>query len=239
MIISPSAISPYKIPTFQSGGGVPPFSFGNALQFDGVNDFVSFTPITFTTGTISFWFRTRDTNYNRVASADGATNFSYINPRVGFNTVLVRINSNNNQLFFNDPIFMVINTWYHLMITFNGTSSNLYVNGQASSSNPFAYVTAGQSFSMDRFGRLWATTNYSNFDLDEFGVISGVEGTSQNAIDLYNSGNGANFETVMGSSTAYWRCNEVDGATTLVDEQGTYNGTLTNFSTPPAYFIPH
>jgi len=42
MIISPSAISPYKIPTFQSGGGVPPFSFGNALQFDGVNDYVSF-----------------------------------------------------------------------------------------------------------------------------------------------------------------------------------------------------
>jgi hypothetical protein len=40
MIISPSAISPYKITTFQSGGQTP-FSFGNALEFDGVNDYTS------------------------------------------------------------------------------------------------------------------------------------------------------------------------------------------------------
>ncbi len=85
-------------------------------------------------------------------------------------------------------------------------------------------------------------TTYGFFDgvMDEAAVWSGYTLTPTEITNLYNSG-GGNFATnyEYENIISYWRFNEDDGAVTVIDEKGTYNMTLTNFSTPPAYFIPH
>jgi hypothetical protein len=220
MIISPSAISPYKIPTFQSGGQ-PPFSFGNALKFDGVNDYVSFSNITTTTTwSISFWFKYIS---GMLFSNFGASN-EYIQ---SFNSTNLRIVTGADSKFYAVPA-MTIGTWYHCFISVNSGSARLYLNSVQSLSGA---QTNNTSITLNAMGTFNGGSFYFGGTLDEVGILTGVAGTAQNAIDLYNSGNGANFETIMGGSTAYWRMNGTSGDSTAIDEQGTYNGTLNNFNT--------
>lgn len=214
------------------GSGATPFSFGNALKSDGVNDYVSFPNITFTTGTVSFWFKTEETKGCFLLSSSISAQ-AYIAVRSDLSYFTVRVDG-----LFPNFNFTEINTseWYHCMISYGVTETNVYLNGVSSSDNP---QTLSGTINFDYFFRLWSTTNYYEAILDEVAIWDGTIGTAQNAIDLYNGGNGALASSIIPSPTAYWRFNEADGVTTLADETGNYNGTLNNFSTPPAYFIPH
>ena len=209
-----------------------PFSFGNALESDGVDDVVDInTPFTISQGTIAFWFKPLQTNYNRVISADGSTNLSYINPRIGFNQVLFRLNNSVNQLFFTDPIGMSIGTWYHVVCSFNSTTANCYINSVGSVENPYSLPVTSQSFQIYNLGRLWRTTVYSKHIIDEIAIWDVVL-TSTQISNLYNSGNG-DYATNYSPANllAYWRMNGTSGDTIAIDEQGNYNGTLNNFNT--------
>lgn len=132
---------------------------------------------------------------------------------------------------------MVTNVWYHIGITYkSGVGTRLYFNGVESTTGLIAGV---QNYKFDEIGRYATGVINGSKIIDEVATWN----TTLSATDLanlYNSGNG-DFATNYSPANliAYWRCNEADGATTLTDEQGTYNGTLNNFSTPPAYFIPH
>ena len=215
-----------------SGGGAAPFEFGNALQSDGVNDYVSFPDISFTTGTVSFWFKTEESTGAFLISSS-TSGQAYIMVRADLNQISIRIGGVFRTFNFTE---MNQSEWYHCMVSCGVTETNVYLNGVASSDNP---TTLSGTTNFDYFFRLWSTSNYYEASLDEVAIWNGVVGTQQNAIDLYNSGNGDLASSVIASPTAYWRCNEADGATTLVDETGNYNGTLNNFSTQPAYFVPH
>lgn len=233
MIISPSSISPYKIPTFQSGGGVPPFSFGNALKFDGTDDFVSLSPITLSSEgfTISFWnkggnqvgvFGDNGTGYLQLANTSGSVNINII--------------LSLPYLVFANPV-RDNNTWYNYVITSDNNIMRCYVNSVESTSGGLS--TSGvKSGSITKIGARGSIA-FINANMDEVAIWD-VALTTEQIANLYNSGNG-DYATNYSPENllAYWRCNEADGATTLVDEQGSYNGTLNNFSTPPAYFIPH
>lgn len=215
-----------------------PFSFGNALQFDGVNDYVSFSEVEVLNGTLSFWINLQD-SAPFVFSSDGSPNLSWVIVNSSTNELRVRVNASTNQLSFTSPITINTETWYHCVYTFHGDSANTYVNGFASGSNPQVYGTSTQSFNMDRIARLWSTANYYEFIIDELAVWDTILTPTQ-ITNLYGGGNGDYATNYSPDSLlAYYRCNEEDGATTLIDEQGNYNGTLNNFSTPPAYFIPH
>jgi len=216
-----------------------PFSFGNALQFDGVNDFVNYSEVEFLNGTLSFWINLQQTGPFVFSSLGTSKNSWVIVNTTSGGQLRVRVERNNNQLTFNSPITISLNNWYHCVYTFHGDSANTYVNGVASSSNPQAYGTAAQSFNMDRIARLWSTDNYYEFKIDEIAAWDTILTPTQIS-NLYNSGNG-DFATKYSPANLlrYYRCNEEDGATILIDAQGNGNGTLNNFSTPPAYFIPH
>jgi len=211
------------------------FSFGGALEFDGVNDYVNInTPFTLSEGTIAFWFMPLQTNYNRVIGADGSSNFSYINPQIGFSKVLLRINNAANQMFFTDPLPMTIGNWYHIAVTFNSTTANCFVNGIACAENPFTIPVPSSTFQVFNLGRLWQTTTYGKQILDEVAVWNTVLSATDIA-NLYNEIDGVgqgDFATNYSPANlqAYWRANDGSG-TTLTDEQGTYNGTLANFDT--------
>jgi hypothetical protein len=236
MIISPSAISPYKIPTFQSGGEVP-FSFGNALQFDGVNDFVDITEISLSGQfTISMWINSaRFTNNQAPLFGHNTVNINYFEFRGNSS---VRLRNSTGIIDFAMPALST-GVWYNYIFTRDsGNNVKTFINniesstGSKSNSGAFNIENIGAHIS---FGLGW----FSQGTYDEIAIWDGITATAQNRTDLYNGGNGALASDVIPSPLAYWRCNEADGALTLVDETGTYNGTLNNFSTPPAYFIPH
>ena len=196
-----------------------PFSFGNALQFDKVNDYVSFSNITTTTTwTISFWFKY---NTGMFFSNFGASN-QFIQ---SFNTTNLRIVTGADSRFYAVPA-MTIGTWYHCFISINAGTARLYLNGVQSSNGA---QTNNTSITLNAMGTFNGGSFYFGGALDEVGILTGVAGTAQNAIDLYNSGNGANFEAIMGSSTAYWRMNQSGTDTIAIDENAAHNGTLNNF----------
>ena len=78
--------------------------------------------------------------------------------------------------------------------------------------------------------------------IDELYVYEGVDADVNDNAAFWNNGNGIDLRTRVGFETPnrYYSFNEQDGATTIVDEGSDgENFTLSNFSTPPAYLMPH
>jgi hypothetical protein len=78
--------------------------------------------------------------------------------------------------------------------------------------------------------------------LDELYIYDGIEADVNDNIAFWNNGNGIDLRTRAGFETPdrYYSFNEEDDATIVTDAGSDgANLTLTNFSTPPAYFIPH
>jgi hypothetical protein len=195
MIISPSAISPYKIPTFQSGGEVP-FSFGNALKFDGVNDYTS----------------------SSLTKAELGTSFT-----IGSWLKL-------------DSSVAVSSCIYNIALNYESSNWSVFVNGVSAST----YAGGLGVFDATNLYIGGPLVGYSKITIDEFSVWTQELTPTQN-LNQYNSGLG-NFANLDVEPLLWYNCNEADGSTTLVNSGSggaSYNGTLNNFSTPPAYFIPH
>ena len=237
MIISPSAISPYKIPTFQSGGEVP-FSFGNALEFDGVNDYVSYpslTPLNSSTqASYSFWLKINDTS-KRVEIGTAISGFNgfyilYIHPNLltqirngGATSNTVNITGYNSG-------------WHHFVVVYDGTQAvnddriKCYADGIDLSYTSIGGIPTSLSSSVGnnfRLNNLFG--QYGDFIIDELAVYNTALSQSQ-AVSLFNEGNGdyaTNYSPA--NLVGYWRMNGSGTDTTATDETGNYNGTLNNF----------
>ena len=212
-------------------GGVVPFAFGNALQFDGVNDYVSFTPVTANEMTISLWAK--------ASAADGTFGYYFSSDTTGTDREGLRITETAGGSFGQISYFdgaAITNLhllsspldWNHLVLIRNTTTKalQLYVNGVSVYSSSIAAISTNNIFIL---GTLNGTANYLNGTLDEVSIwntaLSGTDITN-----LYNSGNG-NLATNYSPANlqAYWRMNGSGTDRTAVDEQGTYDGTLNNF----------
>ena len=208
-----------------SGGAPPAFSFGNALDFDGVNDYVSLSPITLSSAgfTISFWnkggnqagvFGDNGTGYVQIINTDG---------RVIINGLL-----NLPPISFNNPT-RNNNTWYNYVITGDNNIIRCYVNSVESASGG---RSAGgvKSGSITKIGAL-GSSSFINANMDEVAIWD-VALTTEQISNLYNSGNG-DYATNYSPENlvAYWRMNGSGTDTTATDETGNYNATLNNFPT--------
>lgn len=226
-MISPSAISPLNRRVVE---GLPAFSFDNALQFDGVNDYVvlnTFLEIS-NQRTISAWVNQNSIFNGMLFGNTVNSDYILLNNATNIQVILGGVLKNFTTS------TRTQNTWYNYVFVYNSGVVDLYINGV------FENQQSGFGTSnLNYLGRWRSAGFYLNGKLDEVAVWN----TALSATDisnLYNSGNGDYASNYSAANLqAYWRCNEIDGATTLTDEQGTYDGTLTNFSTPPAYFIPH
>ena len=235
MIISPSAISPLNL---RQVDGQAPFSFGNALQFDGVNDFVETPTISLSSDlTISFYFKVDNSgsqNYGIMGNTSTSENLSvWLRPNSFFR---VRVDSN----LYNLNRSFTSNSWYHCVITRSGANIEVFFDAisagvQSVNTNTLNFNCLGRGEQVAANAAI-----YLGGALDEVAIWDGITLTSTEISDLYNSGSG-DFATNYQNANliAYYRMNQADGSTTLIDEKGTYNGTLYNFSTPPPYFIPH
>ncbi len=203
------------------GSGVAPFSFGNALQFDGVNDFVSFSSITLGGElTAACWV-----NFNKLnasVSSDGTNNsFIFWNfTTAGASIRYIRIGGTALDRGFNT----LLGTWAHLVVTRN--ASNVCT----------AYLNAAQQGSTNVISGNLILTGLSNNaglifggSLDEFAIWNKAL-TASEVSTLYNGGNGADARTIQSTSLQrYYHMNEVSGTTLSDLINSANNGTLTNF----------
>lgn len=209
-----------------ASSGVSAFSFGNALQFDGVNDYVSFTPIN--NGNVdhsySFWIKLITTpsgfNIAFLRSSSNAAEYIGVN---GATVIRYRVNTIAD---FTVPT-MTTNVWYHVVITYvNGSGTRLYFNGVESTTG---LISGVQNYKLDEIGRYAGGVINGSKIMDEIATWN-IALSATDIANLYNSGNG-DFATNYSSANlqAYWRMNGSGTDTTAVDEQGTYDGTLNNF----------
>jgi len=227
------------------------FNFGNALKFDGTNDSV-------TTGgsvgnsatklTLSFWAKRPSNGINTTVGSFTASNNGWWFNWFTDNKMYIsfrNFSSNNSGQILNTTN---LGEWVHIFVVYDGTeaASNdkvlLYVNGTLqtltySGTQPTSLSsTGGNTFEI---GSLDGGFNTKG-ELDEVAVWTGVAGTGQNAIDLYNDSNGALASSVIPSPNRYYRFNE-SGADLVAIDSGSdsQNGTLINFTRPPEFWVPH
>ena len=193
-----------------------PFSFGNALQFDGVDDYVSFSNIVLTGEfSISMW-----------AYLEKNSGFQVFAGGVGYIIAVSGLTLYSNPTGSNYATFgsISLNTWVHLFLR-RDSSDNLsvYVNGVQSGST----VLRGGTHTFNNLDRT-SSGFYAQMRQDEVAIWNTDIGNQ--SANLYNSGNG-DFATNYSPANlqAYWRMNGSGTDTTAVDEQGNYDGTLNNF----------
>lgn len=135
-------------------------SRGDALMFDGVNDYLSLGNFNLTTpSTISFWVKPNSsTGKEVILSSDGIENFE------------ISIDSgklNSNGLL--SSTTLSVDNWYHILITANSTGTFLYVNGsyENSTSSRSPIITPANVV----LGKSRTNTNFLNGSIDELIII--------------------------------------------------------------------
>lgn len=124
--------------------------------------------------------------------------------------------------------------WYHAVVTYDGSKTSsgikLYLNGNPVDNADYAsgtYTASRNSSTLLRVGAVQSNNTYSNGKLDEIAIFN-TELSSPNVTAIYNSGKPA---TLSGyNPVGWWRMGDNDGATgtTITDQGGSNNGTLTN-----------
>ena len=208
-----------------SGGGATPFSFGNALQFDGVDDYVVFAPIDVqSNSTISFWFKSVNTDSGSfIGKLDSAA-------------VSVRHTTTTNMRFalngYNDFTVprMRLNEWHHVMFSLGATDMRCFVDGEESSSR----AQPNRVGDIDILGIFRNVGSGFAFEgvMDELAITTSYEADLSDAQSLYNSGNGAEATAILGDLDLYYHLDETSPASTATDSSGNGNdGQLNNFDT--------
>ena len=213
------------------------FSFGNALKFDGANDFVS--PNTNLSNendvSLSCWMNVETTSHNYNVLLANSTGAQYFGVRIvsglirftGFG-IFNSLNTNNT---------FIENTWFHIGVIQSGNSVSYYYNGVLQGT----VGGASKRSDIDLIGKYGGAAGSGlklKGLLDEYvlwdSALSDLQMKNQ-----YNLGAG-NFADADVTPLVYYSCNQADGTTPL-DNDGSggssYNGTLENFATP--YFVPH
>ncbi len=213
-------------------------SAGNALRFDGSNDYVSATvPAALNdpnikSFTIETWISVHALSTSRIlhAQVTNTTLVSILISSAGVPYLYVYAGGNTYSFELGNPI--PLNTWTHLAFTWDATAKvgNIYVNGVLTNT-----INGGSSsFGTDGIMTIGARSDGAqniNATFDELRIWNTVRNGCQiaeNITTAYTSAptgltNYYRFDSgVAGGSNA--------GITTLTDQAGPVNGTLQNFA---------
>jgi len=202
----------------------PSFSFGNALQFDGVNDFVNYSAVYSgsESRTVEAWIRVTSadlsgTRYLFGQSGTAAANHFHLDIRSG----VLTFTAAGGAFTFSTSKTFLADTNYHVAVTYDGTTVVVYVDGLNVGSQNYSLNTDGTLF---RLGvRIDINLVYAGL-INEFRMWN-VARTQQEIQD--------NKEVnVIGQTglLVYSRMNETGTDTTATDSSGNgNNGTLNNF----------
>jgi hypothetical protein len=205
------------------------FEFGNALSFDGINDYVSIgSPVSMSAeATVNMWVKFSDLN-TRIISDTSNTAVIWTPTSTS-----VRVYCGGNFKDFVVPA-MSLGAWYMITVTRDAANGwRVYLNGTESTSG--LQVRAG-TFNVNRLGNLGIT--YSDIVLDEVSILDGTTASNIQIASLYNSGNGADAQAVFGSTSLYYKFNSSGTDTIAIDSSSNGNdGTLNNFT--GTYWVAH
>ena len=213
---------------------------GNAISFDGSNDYIYFpdtpdTNFTFGAGcTVSWnmWYKASSTGqsarlWSQARGSGGGSNergvtFGIVSG-TGFNLFA---STSNSDYYLNGTDANVIpndTNWHMLTVTFDedGGSNNLKIYIDGSSVATRSGTTSGSASNpayYPNIGRMVSATEYFAGLIDEYSIWSRVLTTSE-ITALYNSGNGAVTTTAVTNHTGiemYYPMNESSGTVTNV-----------------------
>ena len=199
------------------------FEFGNYLEFNGVSNYLFYNKILFGTVdfTMSMWLRWPQGQSAPVdmVFGDSMSSGNYI----WVNTTNIRMAVGGVLHTLSHGGILTNTLWNHVLYYRSGTTISLYINDQFIGS-----FVEPNGFGFDYIGR-FTGGNYMQADMDETGILIGTAPTLSQIGELYNSGNGGNFDDIMGSSTAYWRFNKSGTDIIATDENGNHDALLINF----------
>ncbi|QDP65237.1 MAG: putative concanavalin A-like lectin/glucanases superfamily protein [Prokaryotic dsDNA virus sp.] len=213
-----------------------------SIDIDGASQYVTCGNVTATNGVSnaswSFWFKLDSNSINQMAISQwnnsSATNQMYVY-LIGSSRIDVHL-AGVVALRDNSTVSLSTGTWYHFAAVYDGslTGSNIckaWLNGTplTNSIAPTSISnlkTVTNDFEMGRR----PTGNYFDGKIDEVAIYTSSL-TPTNVASIYNSGTPTDLTTSGISGLAhYWRNGDNDGGsgTTVTDQQGSKNGTLTN-----------
>jgi hypothetical protein len=197
-----------------------PFSRGNCLDFNGINQGVNFDLINISDSedfAVNVWL-TPNVLIQAVILCGDANDFISINT-----ATQIRVSIDGVIYDFTVPS---ISTGVRLMVSVSRISGTLRVYTDAVESTTGGQTSTEKTFYKD-FGTYGALPSLG-FDglINELAIRDQQGITSGQITSLYASGGGANFNKIIGESTAYWRLNESGTDTIAVDENGNYPATL-------------
>lgn len=235
------------------------FSFGNALSFDGVNDYVSFNEGEIGDGrstmTVSFWINLPSSSsafYLGARSDNDVTNSWIIakSPNTALGWVIQFRSNSTSYETYDSTKFNTYGEWVHIVCVYDGsevfqTRIKMYFNGVYTGYN---YIAPEPAESLPNgFGSNF-NIGYNNYtgiattecQLNELAIWYGKL-TDEEIVGLYNEGNG-DFATNYQPENLkrYYRFNGSGSDTVLIDEGlDGVDGTLNGFTSPPDYWVAH
>jgi len=224
--------SPVCTATDQGVVNSPAFDFGNALRFNGTSNRLTHMLLTVSGDlTSSIWVYIEGANDAPVVLR--GNNFNYT--RVRLDTSEVVLLMEGNSLVFDMPASITNQMWINVVTSRISGFFKTYINGVES--------TTGSLANSD----IYRVNGVSSFPgilidglTDEYGVTNGVGATAQNAIDLYNNGNGNDYQDIMSSASIHLKFNESGTDAIAMDSSGNNrNGTLVNYTFIPSPWEPH
>ena len=236
----------------QAAGGELPFAFGNALDFDGVNDHLSDSNDntlydTSNYFTISFWF---------YLQGDINTFLHFINLKstIGQSMVIgtanssrglysgITVNFSSNSIGFGPQTQPTANQWNHVAITglkTNASSTGFICNLNGVTLSNRGAGGYGQMPNTTRIGYASNNNYKSPVILDEIAYYDNHQATPSELSAFYNSGSGDLATNVIASPKFYLRLDESGTDSIAVDSSGNaIDFALNNFTLPGAW-VPH
>ena len=198
------------------------YPFGKCLQLAGINtDYIQLSENIILSGdfTISYWaLQSAAWNDVTIVKIGSADNFHRFNVN---GTVLNRIGGSSYN--FNTGV-LPTNEWVHFMFTRDSTTARVYINGEESTTGGVTVNTSDVEYGV--FGIYHTLTqNQWNGKLDDFFFKQGLAGDVNDALAIYNGGDGRHPQAVIGEGDHFFQFNEGEG-TILGDSEGGINGTI-------------
>jgi len=218
-----TAITTLTAPTVSDNCG-----FGNAVNFDGTNDYMisPYSGAGLTQVTVEFWFKKGNTNTSGVFQwASGLS--------TGFPWILIQDAGTDLQLYVNGGYnitssTLTTGTWYHCAVTYNGTTWTMYING-VSVGTPYSGSIGGNARTNIYFGNGYPT--YWNGSISEARIWNVARTGAEIQANMTHQISPQSNLTVLYHLNQGTSNGNNTGLTTVIDASGnTQNATLTNMA---------
>lgn len=162
---------------------------GQALSFDGVNDYVDAgngASLTVTDLTVSFWFKPTTTFDSSTGRKDLLAKYlSYwviLNYPANNGTIALAVNGGNSVN--STQTSWTAGRWYHFVGTISGTTGTMYIDGTQSATGGLGSPPSAQSYTLQFGGNTTAGT-YGGFTMDDVRIYNRALSASE-VKQLYN-----------------------------------------------------